>query len=111
MSKSGELDIRETNLSARNWGRSDLAPGLHRPFFEEGLVTRSIILGSAAVVRRSVLDLEDFPDEIDYPWDLWITYLALRSGLAAYYVSERLARIRIHPGQSVQAVAALPHFE
>lgn len=110
VSASGAIDYDLTARNAREWGRACLARGKHMPFQHQALVTRCVVFGSAAIVRRSALDLDDFPSELKFTWDAWIVYLAVRGGGAAYYEPDRLARVRVHAAQSIQVLASLETF-
>ena len=50
----------------------------------------------AAVLRKDAIDWGDFPADVNSQYDLWLTYLACRTGKAAYYYPERLTRYRVH---------------
>ena len=58
----------------------------------------SIPVAQASVIRRSAIDWRDFPVEVGAAWDLWLGYLACRTGKACYYLPERLTRYRAHSG-------------
>jgi hypothetical protein len=62
-------------------------------------------MASAAVVRRSALDLGDVPREMRFAWDLWVSYLATRAGAGVVYEPRRLSRKRRHARQMMSAVA------
>ncbi len=101
---AGEIDPMHTEQSTRTWGRDQLESGLHRPFHHIGLIARSIPTVMAAVMRKSAIDWDDFPPHIGNGYDLWLTYLACRDGMGAYYCPERLTRYRVH-SQSATATS------
>ncbi len=91
---------------SRRYGRASLRPGVHRPFIALAVDWQSIPL-SAAVIRHDRLMASGALDVrsgmvIDY-------YLFARLSLGlggAYYVPERLASVRIHPGSASSAGAS-----
>jgi glycosyltransferase involved in cell wall biosynthesis len=95
----GMVNETWTDTSSRFFKRDRLAPGLHRPFYQLALLDLSIPVVMGSVMRRSVLDLNDFPDEVDPIYDLWLAYLLCRDGWAAYYLPDRLTYYRAHPAQ------------
>jgi len=109
--EQSRLDIQESDVNTKRWKRDTLSAGIHRPFYALGLVQQSIPFVMGAVVRTAAIDFQDFPAEVGPHYDLWLTYLAARTGLAAYYVPERLVRYRVHAGshtasRSTQSSAA-----
>jgi hypothetical protein len=96
MDGHGEIDPKATEKSSRSRGREGLAPGIHRSFARIGLIQRGILMGLSAVLRRREVDWDDFPPEVGCYADCWITYLAWRTGLAAYYEPRRLTFYRRH---------------
>ena len=93
----GKIDAHHTEVNTRRWNRDTLRPGTHRPFFNIGLVQRSIPMVMGAVIRTNLIDFSDFPLEVGPHYDLWLTYLAARSGKGATYLPERMVRYRVHP--------------
>lgn len=104
MSEDGSLDEPSTVSNSAHWGRLALSPGLHEPAYEIAF-RGSIPIASAAVVRRTTLDLSDVPAELSFAWDLWLAYLATRTGRGVVYNPTRLSRKRRHAAQLMSAVA------
>ena len=50
----------------------------------------------AAVIRKDAIDWDKFPPQAGPFWDLYLTYMACRSGAGAYYSPERLSKYRNH---------------
>ncbi len=96
MDESGSIDHRATRAMTRRFQRHNVSPGLHRPFARIGLIWKSIPMVNAAIIRRSAIDWDDVPLEVDNAYDYWLTYLACRTGRGAYYHPEQLARYRVH---------------
>jgi glycosyltransferase involved in cell wall biosynthesis len=92
----GDIDRAATDECTRRFKRDTLSPGLHRPFYRLGLVDQSVPM-VAALLRRNAIDWEDAPQETSSIYDFWVVYLAVRTGMGAYYLPERLARYRVHP--------------
>ncbi len=103
----GKIDERYTAENSRHWGRLALAPGLHQPAHRI-VLNGTIALASAAVWRRSAVDLEDFPPQLHHAYDIWVSYLATRGGQGVVYEARRLVSERRHPGQIGSAVASTP---
>jgi hypothetical protein len=98
----GGIDRQATESRTECYRRNVLAPGKHRSFDRLALVDKSIGTVMGAVLRRAPIDWADFPDGPRSAYDTWIMYLATATGLAAYYVPERLACYRYHPGQQTR---------
>jgi glycosyltransferase involved in cell wall biosynthesis len=94
--RDGTVDIQSTETNTRRWKRDILTPGLHQPFIRVGLVWQSLAMTTTTLLRRSALDLSDFPEEIGPSVDRWLTYLVCRNGWPAWYVPERLGSYRAH---------------
>jgi len=103
----GRIDEAETDANSRRWQRHALAEGAHRPFDEIALVYRSICSASAAVFRRDAVDWHAIPKEVGLGFDLYLSYLAARTGRGAWYSRRRLVRYRVHGGSMTNAVKAL----
>jgi glycosyltransferase involved in cell wall biosynthesis len=88
----GVLDPAGADLNTRLWKRDKLARGIVRPL-ERFLTT--IPAAMAAVFRKSAIDWADFPAEVGTHYDLWLSYLAARTG-HGYYEPRRLTRYRVH---------------
>jgi glycosyltransferase involved in cell wall biosynthesis len=93
----GRVDAATTERVTRRWQRHRLIAGVHRPFDEVALVYRSICVFSATVLRRAAIDWPSIPRELDFSLDLYLAYLAVRTGLGCYYLPLRLAHYRYHP--------------
>lgn len=91
----GDIDSNATDECTRRFKRDTLSPGLHQPFDRIALIDQRVPM-VATVLRRKVIDWENSPEETSSLYDFWVTYLAVRSGMAAYYVPERLVRYRVH---------------
>jgi glycosyltransferase involved in cell wall biosynthesis len=103
MTGDGTVDPRLSELSTRRFGRDRLRPGVHRPFERLALVEKSVPTVMSALLRRSVIDWDDFPSEVGPAYDLWLAYLACRTGLGAHYEPRRLTRYRAHQQAQTQA--------
>lgn len=93
----GQINEEATEENSHIYKRDILTPGVHRPFFELGLVDRSIPFAVGALWSRSRLDLDRFRTESGPSYDLYMTYVAARTGLGACYVPQRLTKYRVHP--------------
>jgi glycosyltransferase involved in cell wall biosynthesis len=96
INQHSEINQEATEKNTSRWNRNLLTTGMYQPFYEIGLVDKSVPAQMAAVIRKSAVDWEDFPEEVGHADDLWLTYLACRDGQGAYYVNERLTRYRVH---------------
>ena len=90
------IDADETELNTRRWKRDTLSAGIHKTFFKIGLVEQSIPMVMGAVIRTDAIDFTNFPIDTGPHYDLWLTYLAAKSGKGACYLPERLVRYRVH---------------
>ena len=104
---AGSIDPMRTAANCRRWLRDRIAEGEHRPFNEIALVYRSIWTASAAVFRRDAVDWNTIPVEAGVVVDLYLAYLAVRSGGAAWYCRQRLVRCRAHERSTTASLAAL----
>ena len=91
-----KIDVNETELNTRRWQRDTLSPGIHKPFFKIGLVQQSIPIVMGAVIKTEAVDFNNFPLDTGPHYDLWLTYLAAKTGKGATYLPERLVRYRVH---------------
>jgi hypothetical protein len=71
------------------------------------LVYRSIWTASATVFRRDAVDWDAISPEAGVGVDLYLAYLAARTGGGAWYCNKRLVRYRIHKGSTTASFAAL----
>lgn len=101
---TGRINARATEAWSARWGRNQLRPGRHRPFYELAVLTRSLPIAQAAVVRRDALKLTPLPDA---GWDWWIAYLLCRTGRAALFDPRRLASYRVHGAQMSSRTGSL----
>jgi glycosyltransferase involved in cell wall biosynthesis len=99
MDAVGVVDERASQESSRRWKRDVLIAGVHHPLQRLAVIDQSLAM-QAALIRRSAIDWEDCPAEVGPLYDLWLNYLLSRTGEAAYYVPERLARYRSHQASS-----------
>ncbi len=95
--RDGRPDDAATERVTRRWRRHKLHEGVYRPFDEIALVYRSICVFSAAVLRRADIDWSAVPRELDFSVDVYLAYLAARTGRGCYYVPRRLSQYRYHP--------------
>ncbi len=105
--EQGNLDERSTDENSRHWGRLALPAGLIEPAYKVTF-DGSIPLASCALIRRSAVNLEDFPPELHHAYDIWVSYLATRDGAGVVYEPRRLVRERRHGAQIGSAVASTP---
>ncbi len=82
----------------KTFGRHKLRPGRHQPFDDIAVLYRSIATLSGAVLRRSAIAWEEIPLSMPYGLDLYLAYMAARTGKACHYEPRRLAQLRYHPG-------------
>ncbi len=94
--EESRIDQRASSEMTHRWRRDQLAEGTHRPFCRIGLVWNSVPMAMGAVIRRDAIDWSDFPIGVGTTYDLWLTYLACRTGRGAYYNPGRLTRYRVH---------------
>ncbi len=99
MDERGRVDPDATARNTRRWRRDALAAGIHQPFWR-CLLDMTIPVAQASVIRRDAIDWQDFPPEVGSGWDLWLGYLACRTGKACYYLPQRLTRYRVHHGSA-----------
>jgi len=96
--EQGEVKQPETDDNTKAWKRNILKSGVHRPFLKMGLVDQSIPFAMGTMWCKSRLNLDDFKIQSGPSYDLFMTYVAAKTGLGAYYIPERLAKYRVHPG-------------
>lgn len=85
-----------TEENSRAYKRDNLAPGVYQSFSQIGLVDQSISTAIACLIRNHVIDWDSIPAEVGGLWDLYLTYLAHKSGYGVYYFPEKLTRYRDH---------------
>lgn len=96
MNASGEIDMEKTEECTRAYKRHDLKQGIYQPFAKQALVNQSVSPAIAAVIRRDIVDWDEFTNEIAGMWDVYLSYICCRNALGAYYYPERLTRYREH---------------
>src|SRR5262245_7912600 len=94
--EQGNLKVRYTESLSVRWGRNRLEKGYHRPFFRIALVDRSICLVSGALLRREAIDWSALPRDLLNGLDVYINYLACRTGMGCYFCRRRLTKYRYH---------------
>lgn len=104
---AGRIDPAHSAANTRRWLRDRIVEGEHKPFTEIALVFRSIWTASAAVFRRDAIDWKMVPSNAGIAVDLYLAYLAARTGGGAWYCNERLARYRVHERSTTASFAAL----
>jgi glycosyltransferase involved in cell wall biosynthesis len=104
---AGGIDPARTAANSRRWLRDRIAEGEHKPFGHIALVYRSVWTASATLFRRDVIDWDAIPAEAGVGVDLYLAYLAARTGGGAWYCNKRLARYRLHKGSTTAGFAAL----
>jgi glycosyltransferase involved in cell wall biosynthesis len=105
--EAGRIDAARTAANSRRWMRDRIAEGEHKPFAHIALVYRSIWTASATLFRRDAIDWETIPPEAGVGVDLYLAYLAARTGGSAWYCNKRLVRYRLHKGSTTASFAAL----
>ena len=107
----GRLDAVLTQSCNRRF-RDGLSEGVHAPFVDIALIRRSICVMSAAVFRRDALDWRLMPKDLPYMSDVYVSYLAARTGKRCYYHTTSLAQRREMPeSASVEATASVQNKE
>ncbi|OKH44254.1 glycosyl transferase [Calothrix sp. HK-06] len=96
MNASGTLDIASTENCTRAYKRDQLKQGVYQPFALHALVNQSVSPAIAAVIRRDIVDWDEFTNDIAGMWDVYLSYICCRTGQGAYYYPERLTRYREH---------------
>ena len=94
--ENGKIAAPLSHTVTHRFGRDTLAEGMHRPFAEIALKRHSICVMSAALLRREAANWADLPAEVSLGADLYIAYLAARTGGACYFVRRRLMHYRYH---------------
>jgi glycosyltransferase involved in cell wall biosynthesis len=102
----GRRDPAASERTSRRWRRHRLHEGVHRPFDELALVDRAICL-SATLFRRDVLDYSEVPAKAGAALDLYLFYLAARTGRGCYYTPRRLAEYRYQPASLTGRIGTL----
>jgi glycosyltransferase involved in cell wall biosynthesis len=92
---NGDHDPEFAAEMDERYGRSTLAPGLHRPFIHLAVSGQTVPVAQSALWLKSACP--SIPARIYGAYDWWIGYRLSRSGAGAVFVDERLAEWRIHP--------------
>jgi len=105
---NSNIKLEDTQRNTEQWGREDLAPGVHKPFCQIALAKMSVPVAMASVIRKSAVDWKDVSEESGHAYDLWLAYLACRGGMGAYYHPGRLTSYRVHEDSATaQSMLAL----
>jgi len=99
----GEFDTAHADDNTRLWNRHTLAAGRVADLVRVAVVDGAVPSAMAAVFRRSLIDWADFPAEVGTFYDVWLNYLAARTGAPGYYCPERLTRYRVHGGNETRS--------
>ncbi|RUR76452.1 hypothetical protein PCC6912_42400 [Chlorogloeopsis fritschii PCC 6912] len=100
------IDEVATEECSKLWKRNHLEEGVYQPFCEIGLIHQAVPSAVAAVIRKDAIDWKNFPSQVGPFWDLYLTYLACRTGSGAYYCPERLSKYRMHPLAETMAIGS-----
>jgi glycosyltransferase involved in cell wall biosynthesis len=103
INSQGEINLAATEESATQSQRHILKEGIHQPFYEIGLVRKSLSSTIGAVIRKDLVEWDKIPLEVGGYIDIYINYLCSRNGRGIYYCSERLALYREHEGTDTKA--------
>jgi glycosyltransferase involved in cell wall biosynthesis len=106
--EAGVLNPAGADVNARHFCRDVLPSGKIESLVEIALVTQAIPAAMAALFRKETIDWSDFPPEVGTFYDVWLTYLAARTGAAGYYDPARLTRYRVHQNSETRAWTNLP---
>ncbi len=101
----GRPDPAAADKVTRRFGRDRLREGVQYPFDRIALVHRAICIVSGAVLRRAAFDFGALPAKMLFGADFYISYLAVRTGKACYYVPRRLSFYRYHKGSLTASLA------
>lgn len=102
INEQGDIDLAATDANTAYWKRNLLAPGFHRPFLDLAIIDQGIPFAMGSLWCKSRLNLDDFRVESGPSYDLYMAYVAARTGLAAYYVPDRLSKYRVHAGMETR---------
>lgn len=102
----GFADEAMTNRHSARYGRAALVEGDLDDAVDFVLAKNGVSMAVAAVFRRDALPPPAIAAEVAWAYDLWIACFLAASGRPFYYVPERLARWRVHPGMETARVAA-----
>lgn len=100
MNAEGVIDLALTEKIINYYiTETGFTPGLHKPFYRRGLVTRTIS-GMDTLFCRDAINWDDIPTDLPSCCDLYMIYLYSLTGRGAYYVPEKLLYYRVHSGQA-----------
>lgn len=99
MDADGRVLPAQSDENSARYGRDELAPGAHRPFYDLALVQQAVPVVMTTIFRRSAVTFDDLISDLPANFDYWLGWLAARSGGGAHYVPQRLSRYRRHGGQ------------
>lgn len=99
----GKINEQATVEDTLRWKRDRLQEGIYQPFIQAGLVDQSVFLAVATVMRTDAIDWDSIPPEAGPFWDLYLTYLACRTGRGAYYHPGKLTRYRVHAQSEMES--------
>src|SRR3954468_4380617 len=105
--EAGVLNPDLADVNAHHFRRDVLPAGKIESLIEIALVDQAIPAAMAALFRKEAIDWSDFPPEVGTFYDVWLTYLAARTGAAGYYDPARLTRYRVHQASETGAWANL----
>ena len=94
----GLVDEAASVAASRTWTRDLVSPGRHQPFVHVALSRQAFWASICGLLRRSAIDLDDFPSDLESHTDYWLSYLSCREGGAAWYNPDRLGFYREHRG-------------
>jgi glycosyltransferase involved in cell wall biosynthesis len=103
---NGNIDYKTTEECTQYWKRDKIAEGIHQPFYEIAVVDQAIPSAVAAVIRKDAINWDKFPPEAGPFWDLYLSYLACRTGGGAYYSPERLSKYRVHSQSETEKIGS-----
>ncbi|PID54483.1 MAG: hypothetical protein CSA58_09095 [Micrococcales bacterium] len=92
----GDVLVPQTQAWAETTGVAGLGQGYVKPFTT--LAARGSIQLCAALVKRSAVDWDVFPEQTATAYDLHISLQAARDEAAAWYTPQQLVSYRMHPG-------------
>jgi glycosyltransferase involved in cell wall biosynthesis len=105
--EQGRLDAARTEAVNRRH-RDGISQGVHGPFVSIALIRRAICVVSGAVFRRDAVEWQAVPKDLVFNCDVYISYLAVRTGKRCYYHPDRLSQSRFMEGSaSVEITASM----
>jgi glycosyltransferase involved in cell wall biosynthesis len=101
--EAGVLNPDAADVNARLWRRDVLSPGKVENLMEIAIVNQGVPAAMAALFRKEAIDWSDFPAEVGTFYDVWLNYLAARTGAPGFYDPARLTRYRVHQASETNA--------